>query len=111
MKEAKFIACGTEYFEEAAENKLNFGVMAYDKEIWDAFKRGEYFYVYNNTRIISDYLKSLIVSNNFVKKSSIDISKLDGWDLRSLYPYANMIIRKETELGDYIVIFYAKQID
>ena len=111
MKEVKYLAYGliTEPFIGASNVELNFSVIAYDKEIWKGFRNGEYFYVFDNGEA-SDYLKSLIVNDNFVKKDSIDISKLDHWDLKNLYQYDNLDIETETELDGYMVVFFSERL-
>ena len=111
MKEVKYLAYGliTEPFVAANDVELNFSVIAYDKEIWNAFKRGEYFYVFDNGEA-SEYLNSLIVNANFVKKDSIDLSKLDHWDLKNLYQYDNLDIELETEVDDYVVVFFSERL-
>ena len=111
MKEVKYLAYGliTEPFVSASDVELNFSVIAYDKEIWKGFRNGEYFYVFDNGEA-SDYLRSLIVNSNFVKKDSIDISKLDHWDLKNLYQHNNLDIETETELDDYTVVFFSERL-
>ena len=112
MKEVKYLAYGliTEPFVGSGDVELNFSVVAYDKEIWEGFRNGEYFYVFFDNGETSDYLRSLIVNNNFVKKDSIDISKLDHWDLKNLYQYDNLDIETETELDDYTVVFFSERL-
>ena len=111
MKEVKYLAYGliTEPFVSASDVELNFSVIAYDKEIWKGFRNGEYFYVFDNGEV-NDYLRSLIVNDDFVKKDSIDISKLDHWDLKNLYQHNNLDIETETELDDYIVVFFSERL-